>query len=171
MRLSAHETVTVVLAQAPPPADPGGQGEDFGKSSPVGLVLLILFGIAVAFLIRSMTKHLKKVPASFEAGPTSSSSADSSSADAGGSDDSGGAGRDSDGAGAPKVPEGPTGSEEPGGPEESSGPERTSAAVDSGGSELESESGAQETGAPDDGTSEAQASDTSGAQSGEPTTK
>lgn len=166
MRLSAHETVTFVLAQAPPPADPGGQGEDFGKSSPVGLVLLILFGIAVAFLIRSMTKHLKKVPASFEAGPTSSSSADSS-----GSDDSGGAGRDSDGAGAPKVPEEPTGSEEPGGPEEPSGPEKTSAAVDSGGSELESESGAQETGTSNGGTSEAQASDTSGAQSGEPTTK
>lgn len=45
--------------------DPGGHGDDFGKSSPVGLLLLILFLIAVAFLVRSMTKHLKKVPASF----------------------------------------------------------------------------------------------------------
>ncbi|MFF0147668.1 hypothetical protein ATK36_4572 [Amycolatopsis sulphurea] len=56
----------VVLAQQPGNGDNGGQGEDFGKSSPVGLLLLILFLVAVAFLIRSMTKHLKRVPASFD---------------------------------------------------------------------------------------------------------
>ena len=50
----------------PGPADPGGQGEDFGKSSPLGFLILILFFIAVAFLIRSMTKHLKRVPESFD---------------------------------------------------------------------------------------------------------
>ena len=66
--MSAQEAVAFVLAQAPPPppADPGGQGEDFGKSSPVGLLLLVLFAVAVIFLIRSMTKHLKRVPASFD---------------------------------------------------------------------------------------------------------
>ncbi|WP_189209965.1 MULTISPECIES: hypothetical protein [Actinokineospora] len=53
----------------PGPADPGGQGEDFGKSSPLGFLILILFFIAVAFLIRSMTKHLKRVPQSFEPTP------------------------------------------------------------------------------------------------------
>nr|WP_090053846.1 hypothetical protein [Lentzea fradiae] len=46
--------------------DKGGQGEDFGKSSPVGLVLLIVFFIAVFFLVKSMNKHLKKLPASFD---------------------------------------------------------------------------------------------------------
>jgi len=53
---------------APPagPADPGGQGEDFGKSSPLGFLILVLFFVAVAFLIRSMTKHLKRLPASFD---------------------------------------------------------------------------------------------------------
>lgn len=61
-----NEALSFVVAQAPaPPQDPGGQGEDFGKSSPVGLLLLILFGIAVALLIRSMSKHLKKLPSSF----------------------------------------------------------------------------------------------------------
>lgn len=65
MRLSVRQTVTYVLAQAPS-GDPGGQGEDFGKSSPVGLVLLILFGIAVVFLVRSMSKHLKKLPNTFD---------------------------------------------------------------------------------------------------------
>ena len=52
--------------QPSPSNDKGGQGEDFGKSSPVGLLVLLLFFIAVAFLVRSMTKHLKRVPASFD---------------------------------------------------------------------------------------------------------
>ena len=46
--------------------DQGSQGEDFGKSTPVGFVVLVLFFVAVAFLVRSMTKHLKRVPASFD---------------------------------------------------------------------------------------------------------
>jgi hypothetical protein len=59
------QTVAVV-AQPSQPNDPGGRGEDFGKSSPVGLLVLLLFFIAVGFLVRSMTKHLKRVPASFD---------------------------------------------------------------------------------------------------------
>jgi len=57
------ETTTATTTPSP---DQGGQGEDFGKSTPVGFVVLLLFFVAVAFLIRSMTKHLKKVPASFD---------------------------------------------------------------------------------------------------------
>ena len=60
------ETTALVLAQQPGNGDNGGQGEDFGKSSPVGFLLLLVFLVAVAFLVRSMTKHLKRVPASFE---------------------------------------------------------------------------------------------------------
>ncbi|WP_406638260.1 hypothetical protein [Amycolatopsis sp. WGS_07] len=56
----------MVLAQQPDSGDNGGQGEDFGKSSPVGLLVLILFLIAVVFLVRSMSKHLKKVPETFD---------------------------------------------------------------------------------------------------------
>ncbi|TWP48629.1 hypothetical protein FKR81_27265 [Lentzea tibetensis] len=62
-------TDTVALVGQPSPApdkDKGGQGEDFGKSSPLGLLVLVLFFVAVFFLVRSMTKHLKKLPASFE---------------------------------------------------------------------------------------------------------
>ncbi|MGK3208228.1 hypothetical protein [Amycolatopsis sp. MEPSY49] len=59
----------LVLTQQPGDGDNGGQGEDFGKSSPVGFLVLILFLIAVAFLVRSMTKHLKRVPASFDDPP------------------------------------------------------------------------------------------------------
>lgn len=54
------------LAQQPGNGDNGGQGEDFGKSSPVGFLIMILFLIAVALLVRSMTKHLKRLPESFD---------------------------------------------------------------------------------------------------------
>ncbi len=59
-------TGAVLVAQQPPPDDPGGQGEDFGKSSPAGFVILLLFFIAVALLVRSMNKHLRRVPESFD---------------------------------------------------------------------------------------------------------
>jgi hypothetical protein len=65
-----HPSETVALvgqpSAVPGPEDPGGRGEDFGKSSPVGFLVLIVFFIAVAFLMRSMTKHLKRVPPSFD---------------------------------------------------------------------------------------------------------
>jgi hypothetical protein len=54
----------VVLAQDPAP--PPGEGPEFGKASPVALVVIVLLGLATVFLIRSMTKHLKRVPASFD---------------------------------------------------------------------------------------------------------
>ncbi|MET0233943.1 MAG: hypothetical protein ABW224_04820 [Kibdelosporangium sp.] len=63
-------TYTAMVAQPPPvPDDPGGRGEDFGKSSPVGLLVLLVFLVAVVFLARSMTKHLKRVPATFDEKP------------------------------------------------------------------------------------------------------
>jgi hypothetical protein len=56
-----------LVAQPTPDKDPGGgKGEDFGKSSPVGLLVVLLLLLAVVFLVRSMTKHLKRVPESFD---------------------------------------------------------------------------------------------------------
>jgi hypothetical protein len=52
------------LAQDPAP--PPGKGPEFGEASPLGLLVIILLGVAMVFLIRSMTKHLKRVPASFD---------------------------------------------------------------------------------------------------------
>ena len=57
-------TVALVLAQSPEP--PPDRGEEFGKASPVGLVVILLLGIATMFLIRSMTKRLRRLPASFD---------------------------------------------------------------------------------------------------------
>ena len=62
-------TYALLAQPTPTPDDPGGRGEDFGKSSPVGLVVLIVFFIAVFFLVRSMNKHLRRVPDSFDPPP------------------------------------------------------------------------------------------------------
>ena len=40
--------------------------EDVGKSGPFGLLLLVLGLIAVGLLVRSMTRHLKRLPVSFD---------------------------------------------------------------------------------------------------------
>jgi len=67
--VTGNAATAIVLVQpptTPAPGDEGGQGEDFGKSSPVGFVVLLLFFIAVIFLVRSMNKHLRRVPQSFE---------------------------------------------------------------------------------------------------------
>ncbi|MDQ3786402.1 MAG: hypothetical protein M3422_04055 [Actinomycetota bacterium] len=78
------QTVAVVEVASQPSEqnEPGGRGADFGKSSPVGLLVLLLFFIAVAFLVRSMTKHLKRVPASFDTEPEASGASDKEPEDA-----------------------------------------------------------------------------------------
>jgi hypothetical protein len=40
--------------------------EDVGKSGPLGLLLIVVLLIAVLFLGRSMGRHLKRVPPSFD---------------------------------------------------------------------------------------------------------
>lgn len=49
---------------------PGGQGQEFGSAGPVALIVILLLLVATVFLIRSMSKHLKKVPASFDPADT-----------------------------------------------------------------------------------------------------
>jgi ABC-type glycerol-3-phosphate transport system permease component len=58
---------SLVLAATPTTGNqPGGQGQEFGSSSPIALVVIILLAIATALLIYSMSKHIKKVPKSFD---------------------------------------------------------------------------------------------------------
>lgn len=69
MRVNGTEMLTFVLAQPDFPGGepPGsGQGEGFGKSTPVGLFLLIVLLIGVAFLVRSMSKHVRGLPTKFD---------------------------------------------------------------------------------------------------------
>ena len=52
-----------VLAQSPAP--PPGQGEEFGKASPIALVVIVLLGLATVLLIRGMSKRIRRLPDSF----------------------------------------------------------------------------------------------------------
>jgi len=45
---------------------PRNTGPDFGKASPIGLVVVVLLVVATLFLLRSMNRQLKKVPESFD---------------------------------------------------------------------------------------------------------
>jgi hypothetical protein len=40
--------------------------EDVGKAGPLGLLLIVVLLIAVVLLVKSMSRHLKRVPASFD---------------------------------------------------------------------------------------------------------
>ena len=64
MPLTDVVAFVAVLAQDVQP--PPGEGPEFGKASPVGLVVVLLLALATVGLIVSMTRHLRKVPASFE---------------------------------------------------------------------------------------------------------
>jgi hypothetical protein len=66
--LAVWWTLLPLSAPAPPPGAPPGseRGEEFGKTSPIALVVILLLGLATALLIRSMSKRLRNVPASFD---------------------------------------------------------------------------------------------------------
>jgi hypothetical protein len=40
--------------------------EDVGKAGPLGLLLTVLLGIAILLLVKSMSRHLKRIPRSFD---------------------------------------------------------------------------------------------------------
>lgn len=53
-------TIAVLAAQQP-------QGPEFGKASPIGLLVIVVLLIGTALLIRSMNKQLRRLPKSFDA--------------------------------------------------------------------------------------------------------
>lgn len=51
-----------VVDDPPLDVDPStGKGPEWGKASPVGLLIILLLAIATFFLLRSMTRRLKRV--------------------------------------------------------------------------------------------------------------
>ncbi|MFY9337442.1 MAG: hypothetical protein WAP49_00200 [Mycobacterium sp.] len=54
--------LTTLLAE-----EPTMTGPDFGKASPVGLLIVVLLLIGVFVLIRSMNRHLRRVRENFGA--------------------------------------------------------------------------------------------------------
>jgi hypothetical protein len=45
---------------------PRNSGPDFGKAGPFGLLVVVLLLIGVMFLVRSMNRHLRNLPDSFD---------------------------------------------------------------------------------------------------------
>jgi hypothetical protein len=70
--------VAVPVQNPPPP----GRGEEFGKASPIALVVIVLLALATIVLVRSMTKRIKRLPASFDAPPADGDEAAASERDA-----------------------------------------------------------------------------------------
>jgi hypothetical protein len=66
--LAVPVEAAVVAVPVQNPAPPPGQGPEFGKASPVALVVIIALAVVTVLLIRSMGKHIRRVPASFENG-------------------------------------------------------------------------------------------------------
>ena len=57
---------TAVSVLADPPKN---SGPDFGKASPLGLLVVVLLLIGVFVLVWSMNRHLKKLPKTFDDEP------------------------------------------------------------------------------------------------------
>jgi len=64
---------TAVSVLADPPKN---SGPDFGKASPLGLLVVVLLLIGVFILVWSMNRHLKKVPKSFDGEPAEGEASD-----------------------------------------------------------------------------------------------
>lgn len=64
-----NRLVTTLMLAGPQPGDydpSTGKGPEWGKAAPIGLLIILLLGVALYFLLRSFTRQLKKVPASFD---------------------------------------------------------------------------------------------------------
>ena len=56
---------------------PRNTGPDFGKASPVGLLVIVLLLIGTFLLVFSMNRHLKKLPTNFDPDPAPTDSDES----------------------------------------------------------------------------------------------
>jgi hypothetical protein len=75
----AGTAVVAVPVQNPTP--PPGQGEEFGKASPVALVVILALALATILLIRGMSKRISRLPASFDPAPEEERKGDKEKAD------------------------------------------------------------------------------------------
>lgn len=92
--LSLPTHAAMLLAEEP------ARGPEFGKASPVGLLIILLLLVAVFLLIRSMNKQLKKLPESFDTdNPGPDQEFDEGTDRIGDASDTGDAGDSGDGAG------------------------------------------------------------------------
>ena len=55
-----------VAAQPGDPDPTSGHPAEWGKAAPAGLLIWLFMGAALFFLIKSMNRHMRRVPASFD---------------------------------------------------------------------------------------------------------
>lgn len=67
LRSAADRLGAWVAAQPGDPDPSSGHGPEWGKAAPAGLLIWLFMGVALFFLIRSMNRHMKRVPKSFSA--------------------------------------------------------------------------------------------------------
>lgn len=81
----AHRLATIWISAQPGDPDPSsGKPPEWGKAAPAGILIWLFLGVALVFLVRSMNKHIKRVPASFDddaAGAGSHTATDAASSD------------------------------------------------------------------------------------------
>lgn len=83
-----NRILTTIVLAAPQPGDydpSTGKGSEWGKAAPIGLLVILLLGIATFFLLRSFTRQLKKVPDTFDA-PEPAPAGSAGAADSGDTD-------------------------------------------------------------------------------------
>jgi hypothetical protein len=61
-----HVAAFRVLAGLQADDAPRNSGPDFGKASPFGLLVVVLLLVGAMFLVRSMNRHLRNLPESFD---------------------------------------------------------------------------------------------------------
>lgn len=65
----AATRLSVWIAAQPGDPDPtSGKDPEWGKAAPAGLLIWLFLGVALFLLIKSMNRHMRRVPKSFEAG-------------------------------------------------------------------------------------------------------
>jgi hypothetical protein len=84
---------TAISVLAEPPKN---TGPDFGKASPLGLLIVVILLICVFALVWSMNRHLKKLPESFDNEPAEGGEAVADHAVGASKDDGAGSERDLD---------------------------------------------------------------------------
>lgn len=64
----ADRLAAAFVAVQPGDYDPSsGHGPEWGKAAPAGLLIWLFMGTALFFLIKSMNRHIKRVPKTFDA--------------------------------------------------------------------------------------------------------
>jgi hypothetical protein len=100
--------IDVVQADLQADGAPRHTGPDFGKASPMGLLVIVLLLLGTVFLIRSMNTQLKKVPKSFDReNPASDQTADEGTLGAGDQASETNAGASENGTGTDRSPHEP----------------------------------------------------------------